>query len=45
VGGGIIRIKRQSELKKQNVTLKDKKKLRTQLNRNFNDVSSADENK
>jgi hypothetical protein len=30
---------------KQNVALKDKKKLRTQINGKINDVSSADENK
>jgi hypothetical protein len=30
---------------KQKVALKDKKKLRTQVNGQFNDVSSADENK
>jgi hypothetical protein len=30
---------------KQKVVLKAKKKLRTQINGEFNDVSSADENK
>jgi hypothetical protein len=30
---------------KQNVALKDKRKLRTQINGKFNDISSADENK
>jgi hypothetical protein len=30
---------------KQKVALKDKIKLRTQINGKFNDISSADENK
>jgi hypothetical protein len=30
---------------KQKVALKDNKKLRTQINRLFDDISSADENK
>jgi hypothetical protein len=29
---------------KKNIALKDKKKLRTQINGKLNDVSSADEN-
>jgi hypothetical protein len=30
---------------KQNVALKDKKKIRIQINEKFDDISSADENK
>jgi hypothetical protein len=30
---------------KQNVALRDKKKLRTKINGKFNDISSVDENK
>jgi hypothetical protein len=30
---------------KQKIALKDKKKLRTQINGTFNDIDSADENK
>jgi hypothetical protein len=30
---------------KQNITPKEKKKLRKQINRKFNDIGSADENK
>jgi hypothetical protein len=30
---------------KQNIALKNKKKLTTQVNDKFNDISSADENK
>jgi hypothetical protein len=36
---------RSSGLVKQKVALKDRKKLRTQINEKFNDISSADENK
>jgi hypothetical protein len=32
-------------ISEQKLALKDKKEIRTQLNRKFNDISSADENK
>jgi hypothetical protein len=38
-------VERASGLVKQKVALKGKKKLRTQINGIFNDISSADENK